>query len=55
LPLPGQRDRRKRFGSKEKLVDQIVAKKFPKGNTAYRTKLLSLRPARLLNLFQQLQ
>lgn len=43
----------KRFGSKEKLVDALVAKRFPKGNEPYRTKLLGLRPAQLLDLFRR--
>ena len=41
-----------RFGSKEKLVDALVAKQFPKGNDPYRTKLLKLRPTRLLDLYR---
>ncbi|MCA9562925.1 MAG: hypothetical protein KC561_05520 [Myxococcales bacterium] len=44
----------RRFGSKEKLVDAIVAKKFPKGNDPYRAKLLTKRPAQLLDLVQSL-
>jgi len=42
----------KRFGSKEGLVDAILSKKFPKGNDAYRTKLLGQRPTRLLDLYR---
>jgi hypothetical protein len=41
---------KKRYGSKEKLVDAIVAKKFPKGNADYKAKLLTHRPTRLLDL-----
>ncbi len=45
---------KKRFGSKEALVDAIVDRTFPKGNPPYRTKLLGLKNARLLDLHQSL-
>jgi hypothetical protein len=44
----------KDFGSKEGLVDAIVAKKFPKGNDPYRTKLLTKHSSSLLDLYRSL-
>jgi hypothetical protein len=45
---------RKRWGSKRELVDAIVAKKFPNGNSPYHEKLMQMRPSRLLDLQRQL-
>ena len=42
---------KRRFGSKEGLVDTIVAHKFPKGNQPYRDKLMKVRATRLLDLY----
>lgn len=42
---------KRRFGSKQSLVDAIVTQDFPKGNEPYRAKLLKLRSTRLLDLF----
>ena len=45
---------KRRFGSKEGLVDTIVSQKFPKGNAPYREKLMKLRATRLLDLYSSI-
>ncbi|MBN1944074.1 MAG: hypothetical protein JW797_00305 [Bradymonadales bacterium] len=46
---------KRRFGSKEGLVDAIVRIKFPNGNADYRAKLLRQRQTRLLDLYRSLR
>lgn len=45
---------KKRFGSKEALVDAIVNDRFPKGNEPYKAKLLGLRASRLLDMHRSI-
>jgi hypothetical protein len=46
---------KKRYGTKEALVEKLEKSKFPKGNADYKTKLMKLHASRLLDMARSIK